>query len=96
MVTLAKLELDAGLSLGAGGVLPVALRVQQQDGLAILQHVGRQDSLSQPCYDPHLLGRLGGVEVEVDDRGEQPRAEQQQQRLQQTSLQEAAQLCRRI
>ena len=44
------------------------------------------------CYDPHLLGRLGGVEVEVDDRGEQPRAEQQQQRLQQTSLQGAAQI----
>ena len=31
-----KLELDLGVPLGAGGVLPVTLRVQQQDRLATL------------------------------------------------------------
>ena len=31
-----KLELDLGVPLGAGGVLPVTLRVQKQDRLATL------------------------------------------------------------
>ena len=34
-----KLELDLGLPLRAGGILPVALGVQQQDRLASLQRV---------------------------------------------------------
>ena len=34
-----ELELDAGVPLGAGGVLPVTLGVQQQDGLPTLHQV---------------------------------------------------------
>ena len=35
----------------------------------------------------HLLGGLAGVEVEVDEGGEQPGGDQHQQGLQQTILQ---------
>ena len=37
-----KLELDLGLPLRAGGILPVALGVQQQNRLAALHHVNCQ------------------------------------------------------
>ena len=39
-----KLELDLGVPLGAGGVLPVTLRVQKQDRLATLNQVFLQVS----------------------------------------------------
>ena len=86
-----KLELDFGVPLGAGGKLPVTLRVQQQDRLAALQRqvLCQVWSTFGQKYDvaKYLLDGLASVEVEVDEGGEQARGDQHQQSLQQTTLQ---------
>ena len=80
-----KLELDFGFPLRAGGVLPVTLRVQQQDRLALLRRQVWSTSGQKLVTD--LLDGLASVEVEVDEGGEQARGDQHQQSLQQTILQ---------
>ena len=89
------LELDLSVPLGAGGVLPVALRVQQQDRFPpSLRAKFKQLLMSDhddPDVDVHLLGGLASVEVEVDQRGDEAGGDEEQQRLQQAVLKQLKQ-----
>ena len=73
-----ELELDAGVPLGAGGVLPVTLGVQQQDGLPTLHQVLSSFGKQPVSCVTHLLGWLARVEVEVDKAGQQRGGEEEQ------------------
>ena len=73
-----ELELDAGVPLGAGGVLPVTLGVQQQDGLPTLRQVWSYFGKQPVSRVTHLLGWLARVEVEVDKAGQHRGGEEEQ------------------